>query len=872
MNPRDFCRERGLNIAVLLTYSFDPFFFERVVMKELRAGEADDILVVADTRQINEAASRWDGQLRALGRSYQLMPSVTPGSFHPKVMLRLGPEGGAVWVGSGNLTSGGWGANREIGCAWTLGPGQDDRGAWVAPFLERVASWSASGARHDVLRRALETPWLAEVRGGADEDAGLLLTGFEADSLAAQLKRRWAGRRFEEVHILTGSTDENGAFLRWAHETFGVRRARVVLDQSRASFVEDRITALPVETSVMHLPGRWPAHEKFTRPPHAKLYWFQGPDGAAAVMGSANCSAAAWLLPPAEGGNIEAITVYDEASRPGFASVLEVFDAEELTPARLARRPVEREREERGTHLPSPLLDWEGTSGELQVIFPSALPQGATVSIEINGRLMTARPADADGRFWVTEVTSFADERETVFVTVVIRPADGEEVRLRRWVNDVTELRHASRGSRLPDAIPDLGSELTPSEQQKTLAQLQKLSANLLNDPSLFADPLSNRTVHAEPGDADTAAEENYEPIDPEKFIRSIESVERLVEEERAGRAAATGPSLAGVMRAIFGSRRAIDFDDEVGFADEPESPGGDDSAGDAEYSLQTASTAKRRAAAPTDRYKKRLRDDLQSYIKEMGRTELTSLWTATQLVEATAYPLAVIYNGSEGGWFDGEQAQEWAVQVFDTLFSHGKNVRGLLDTVRARYREADRDADFLRIVGDGTLWLALLSSLANLPWKGRNAGLKKALALRAVYEASDLVASGDAGRMRHLLSRLEEQRARAVIDTAPRTIEALRRLEAALEERRKETLAKQEREGMRYEAGDILWKPETVWAENVSDVVCGENTEAYLHLRARVALVKTNLFINVTKAVLSDEILALLLKEVSSFGTYANQ
>jgi hypothetical protein len=339
------------------------------------------------------------------------------------------------------------------------------------------------------------------------------------------------------------------------------------------------------------------------------------------------------------------------------------------------------------------------------------------------------------------------------------------------------------------------------------------------------------------------------------------------LEEERVVRAAVTGPSLAGVMRAIFGSRRTIDFDDEMDFADEPESTDGEDSAGDAEYSLKIDLTARRRIAAPADRYKKRLRDDLQRYIKEMGRTELTSLWTATQLVEATAYPLAVIYNGSAGGWFDGEQAQEWTVQVFDTLFSHGKNVHGLLDIVRARYREADRDADFLRIVGDGTLWLALLSSLANLPWKGRNAGLKKALALRAVVEASELVASGDAGRMRHLLSRLEEQKARAVIDTAPRTIDALRRLEAALRERLEETLARQERERLRYEVGNLLWKPEIVWAENRSDAVWGENTEAYLHLRARPARVKTSLFINVTKATLVDTVLAQKLRDVDNVG-----
>ena len=58
------------------------------------------------------------------------------------------------------------------------------------------------------------------------------------------------------------------------------------------------------------------------------------------------------------------------------------------------------------------------------------------------------------------------------------------------------------------------------------------------------------------------------------------------------------------------------------------------------------------------------------------------------------------------------------------------------------------------------------------------------------------------------------------------------------------------------------------MWAENGSDAVFGENTEAYLHLRARVALIKTNLFINVTKAALWDTTLAQMLKEVDNPGT----
>ena len=37
MNPRLFCRERSFHKALLLTYSFDPVFFEQIVLADLWA-------------------------------------------------------------------------------------------------------------------------------------------------------------------------------------------------------------------------------------------------------------------------------------------------------------------------------------------------------------------------------------------------------------------------------------------------------------------------------------------------------------------------------------------------------------------------------------------------------------------------------------------------------------------------------------------------------------------------------------------------------------------------------------------------------------------------------------------------------------------
>ncbi len=40
MNPREFCKEGAYPIAILLTFDFDPLFFERIVLPDLWRGGA----------------------------------------------------------------------------------------------------------------------------------------------------------------------------------------------------------------------------------------------------------------------------------------------------------------------------------------------------------------------------------------------------------------------------------------------------------------------------------------------------------------------------------------------------------------------------------------------------------------------------------------------------------------------------------------------------------------------------------------------------------------------------------------------------------------------------------------------------------------
>lgn len=457
-SPREFCRLNA-HTSILLTYNFDALFFERVVLKDLWAGESGDILVLADPAQVAATAESWGGQVQYLGRRYQLAPANTNGRFHPKIMLRLGKEGGYVWVGSGNLTHGGWGGNRELCAAWEVGPGRVDTGAWVAKLLGRVAAWGSAGISHDVAGRAAELPWVraaAEGTGGPGDRA--LLTSFDASSLSAQVGGRWSGRRFTEARVLTGSTDEGGAQLRWLRETFGVERSLVVLDENRASFRPEQLESLPLDLDVRHLPGP---------PVHAKFYWLDGPDGPSAVIGSANCSAAAWLRAPTSGGNVEAVVVYDSPNAADFAPVLDIFDSQELAPADLGARKT--------ADAPPPAVPvgpvvsevvWDAALGEVRVTFREAADVEAVKLVAAAGTV-AMRPTDDDGKAWAAELPQSFEEGATAFVIVEAHYGGGGVNRLRCWVNDLSELRHAARGRHISDTLNGLAAAGTPGEQQK---------------------------------------------------------------------------------------------------------------------------------------------------------------------------------------------------------------------------------------------------------------------------------------------------------------------------------------------------------------------------------------------------------------------
>ncbi len=473
ISARDFCRIPDLPVSIFFTYTFDPLFFERVPWNDLAVGGRRRVVIAADSERVAEAMLRCGGQVAYLGRSYLLAETSYAGVFHPKLIARLSEKGGRVWIGSGNLTYTGWGGNRELAASWAIGPTEEDKGGWLNEFFELAGRSIGSTAFTDQLRdiRA-EIPWLT--RSDFVQNSPILM-GSEGNPLAPQLLERWRGRHFERIRICTGSTDVNGAFLGWANRAFGIKRAILYLNVANASFDPRRLADLDMDVRIIPAPPEQMLHAKF--------YWFDGDEGAAAVMGSANCSAAAWLA-----SNVEVVIAYDNPNEGDFSTVLVVFDdkahraSEVLSPSSLE---IEDEAAVRVSHRlvslrlrPSDLIE--------AVIEPS-LSEDAVVYLSFMGLTGEKHKLARRKSDWAVRLPeSFRVGSMALFASVEGKSAGVSFRTAPRWVDNDVLLERATGKFDVDASLAELSRERFSSrDNQRILETIQAVAAEVL-DPTKY--------------------------------------------------------------------------------------------------------------------------------------------------------------------------------------------------------------------------------------------------------------------------------------------------------------------------------------------------------------------------------------------------
>ncbi len=727
--------------------------------------------------------------------------------FHPKLIARLSESGGRVWVGSGNLTYTGWGGNQELATSWRIGPNDEDGGAWLNQIFEAVSEVVRSTIWNDQLREIRnEIPWLGRSPSTLGQQPVLL--GKPGRPLATQLAERWRGRRFENLKLCTGSTDVSGEFLRWTHRTFGVRRATICLSPVSASFDARMLAKLPLDVRIV------PASpDRFM---HAKFYWFSGSDGDAAVVGSANCSAAAWLS-----RNIELVVPYDEAQSVNFQSALSVFNGPSQSPAKaLPIRPPQAEP--LPTTLPS---HWIASlrlrpTQIIEAVIEPQLDQDAKVHLVIEGSSggvtvpLQAHRSGLTGHlpqdFEVGKMTLFAHAvGVSSGVTFTTEP---------RWIDNDAILERATRRRPLDPSLEKFSRRsLAGLSHQEILEAVQAVSAQLL-DPQYKGQAVTPPSLSSPQERAATETEPSVPlAVDPSAMIRSLNEIRRAAHAPHSAGASAQVGVLGGVIGMLFAEEEQDDVDltRETWSSAEPQNNLDEPAAPVPSTSFTPV------ADADPDRNHDRntftaFREEMGTFLGKLGDPVFAQRCDASRMVQALAFPLLLCTRGGEAGWLPPAELAVVATRVADIMFNHvyeRGRPRGLLATVRERYAHRGQIDGFRRLVGDGTLWTALLAALSIDATADRKTILPQASALASVFQCKDLLANSDATLLSGLIRRIHISNAEGhIAERAERIAQAADELSAALS-KSWERLYKNQGNGRRLQpAKELLWSLHRGW------------------------------------------------------------
>jgi hypothetical protein len=836
MNLRELCRIPQLPIAVLTTYNIDPLFFERVVLTDLIQGGATRIVVLADADQALSAVSQVRNQLLALGRRYRLIPIPAHGSFHPKVCIRLGSAGAVVACGSHNLTRAGWlgcrdsdnlGGNREATLAWHVKP-DTHAASELRAVIESLVQLPDSPADRSELRQILTTGWLTGSVATAPEPWSWVVSGIEP--LASILERRWQGRRFERMRMVCGSTDERGAMLRWAAERFGVSEAVIEMDLGCCGFDPKQLATLPFDLRIVPYDG----HPKT----HLKVAIFESSSGSAAIVGSANCSGAAWLRRSAERGNTESVIIFDQCKPSDFADLFRAAAGDAKPWAEVGLTTPVDSSDDASASPDHRLrqLQLHRSAGETIAVVDGTIASKRLFAVIQSSRVpltATSSPTVFRG-----PMPDLVDGPETLFGHVEFE-ADGVSGATNEiWVDDVDRLGEAAGRHHRFDSVRRLASLGISADYRKLLEDLQVLSQTILSRPDEFPDGVA-KGIRDEQKDADGPPK----PLTAADVIRTLDQVSSHTGVTGSGSAFAGSVSLTGIMHVLF-SEGADPTDIDPTAAEYQRS----NEEKETEQAGQQASadgSPDSDDSGPTESQRRRLMTQLTQFLDRLSNPEFAAKCSARQLQQAAAFPLAVARFASRGPWVQESEMAAFAQAIQRTcelLFvrngvttgkkaSTGELRLPLMDEVRSRYAHEGRAEDFDRIIGDGTLWLVLIASLGVLSGNvdGRFA---RNIILCDVARYPALSAAAVPEQLTALAKRLRRESDGDPLTQAKHVVQAFDALEAYVAPRFEAIAGMQ---GERASVEDWLWRP-TMGYGQIVEVEEGE--KARVHLRKKAATV----------------------------------
>lgn len=407
---------RGYHSAFATSFAIEFAALEEVMLPQLSAGGANNVLLIADARMTTMALSDGSALPQRLGQDYVVYsPPAADGIFHPKIILQVGREGGRCIISSANVTGAGLGGNVEVAVEVECGsePSAEReiiRSTWR--YINALVP-SDSGAARESFNWARERArWLDEPGESAelqildDGTAMALLARPGGEAIGARFAAMIGNETVERLIVLSPYWDHDLSALAALEVALAPERTSILLDVNRHEFPV--AAPMPPNREFIDI-SQWRSN-RFT---HAKILIAVTADHDHVLSGSANCTVAALGDGSFAGTNAEAC-IYRRLPHGSAISalVLEGWLASEPLPISSLPPPAEK--------APIPL-------DEMHV--------GAAGSFETEGgRLLWRRPA---GR-WKEGTVLLNGVSGDVIAEADIAKFTVDEERLSLWMGETT--------------------------------------------------------------------------------------------------------------------------------------------------------------------------------------------------------------------------------------------------------------------------------------------------------------------------------------------------------------------------------------------------------------------------------------------------
>lgn len=700
-------------------------FLETVVLTSLRRCGQPTLTVFNDAQCAAESFACQAPVLDGLGVRYRVVPvEMDPGfRFHPKAVLLSGPKRGALFIGSGNLTFGGWRENAEV---WLHFDTADDGSSALMSFYTYLQEILERLVLPDAVRAEVAEAFDPKTKSWVSEMAPskrLISRCGRGDALLARILDVIGDAPVDRLFVCAPYFDEDGTALAVLLSKSGAASATVLCQPERSTLTKRAWSAVKGRRELLRVSFRHSLEGGQPRKVfvHAKFYSIQRGDDVTVIGGSANCSRAA-LTVSGNGGNAELLAVQRLSLKDfeqAYLEELTVDDEEADLPDKIARE----EPSSIGAALRVLAARYEGRS--LVVAY-------APANIHVTECIVDGTPQPFEE---IKKGTLHVPSQVAPRTVALVGAASGKRVTsASAWVDHERELRSTARGRSLADAIR---SRLLPGEWNvgAWAETLDVLCKHLQYMPARV-------TGHSQIGKHRDGQDENrtlaYTADDvfaSDYHIPSLGALTLPVD----GRADRRIRSLQQLLLRWFGMltfHTGDGSDDATNAGPEPDARPDDlDEPVDRPEALPDRKFADNDATTVVERDRRRIQKLLAEIARSMTSREFLSDRPPELLATDLKVAAVLLRVGLREGWIDDREFFQLTYRVWSALFLSSE-VDPKVGWIEYRYRTAEDPQEFIAAMRSSQLTAALVGWTFAVPRGGSTAEYRRFILASALAVA----------------------------------------------------------------------------------------------------------------------------------------